>query len=73
MDPIYGNIKRQRELAAEIIAHVEAGPNLAQSEGDHGYLLDTSASKLAELVQALEKWRLRGDLPYFPYPTVNVR
>jgi hypothetical protein len=37
MDPIYENIKRQRELAAEIIAHVEAGPNLAQSEGDYVY------------------------------------
>jgi hypothetical protein len=35
MDPIYKNIKRQRELAAEIIARVEAGPNLAQREEDH--------------------------------------
>jgi hypothetical protein len=33
MDPIYENIKQQRELAAEIIACVEAGPDLAQSRG----------------------------------------
>jgi hypothetical protein len=33
MDPIHENIKQQRELAAEIIACVEAGPDLAQSRG----------------------------------------
>jgi hypothetical protein len=33
MDPIHENIKQQRELAPEIIACVEAGPDLAQSGG----------------------------------------
>lgn len=70
MDPICENIKRQRELAAEFIARVEAAPHLAQSEGDHVHLLDASASELPELVQALDEWRRRGDLPC---PTVNMR
>jgi nitroreductase len=57
MDP-NENIKRQRELAAQLVAN---------DQSVKGYYndLDDAATELAELVQALDEWRLKGGFdPY---------
>jgi hypothetical protein len=70
MDP-QANIKRQRELAANIIGRVDAGPHVGQSEEDHRYQLDAEADELAELVLALDEWRRKGG--FDPYSTNSRR
>ena len=55
MDPL-ANIERQRELAVDLIAPTWDVDELA-----------AKASELAELVQALDEWRLKGGFdPYDP-------
>lgn len=60
MDP-NANLKRQRELAAEIID--------GYGNRDASDIADLAA-ELAELVQALDEWRLRGG--FDPYAQTGV-
>lgn len=63
MDPI-ANIKRQRELARDIIGRVDSVE--AASDPDHNNeLIARDANELAELVIALDEWRTNGGFdPY---------
>jgi hypothetical protein len=58
MDPV-ANLKEQRALAAHIIVLAD------REDGDPNGELAECASRLAELVQALDEWRTRGGFdPY---------
>jgi hypothetical protein len=62
MDPI-ANVKRQRELAAEFIAAADKG-------GDDTFDAVAAGVELAELSEALDRWRLQGG--FDPYTSTDV-
>lgn len=64
MDP-RANLQEQRELAAKILAIVDAADELGDHTPDQEQDLIAAANRLAELVQALDEWRTHGG--YDPY------
>lgn len=56
MDPV-ANLAEQRTLAAELIKHIDAE--------DADFNIEENATRLAELVIALDEWRTKGG--YDPY------
>jgi len=74
------NLKRQRWLAAEIVAEtdrlariIEQGDDYCDAEGIEERLR-VYAGDLAELVQALDEWRLKGGFdPYANLETEHER
>lgn len=70
MDP-HANLRRQRELAREIIDQTNANSE-AFSRLDHPeHNLDDNAAELAEHVLALDDWRLSGG--FDPYANTAKR
>lgn len=68
MDP-NANIARQRELAAEIAELRDQGSDALRAE-----LMPSLAMELAELVQALDEWRVNGGFdPYLALQSPDKR
>lgn len=64
MDP-FANLKEQREIAQQIVAHPRTIATHSDDPADH-YDAVRSATRLAELVLALDEWRMDGGFdPYF--------
>jgi hypothetical protein len=68
MDP-KANIKRQREIAKEIIQIADATTRAGSYTEPLVATMEDAATELAELVIALDEWRLKGGFdPYLPGP-----
>ena len=70
MDPL-ANLREQRELAAGVLSSIRAIDEQG-ADFDERDSLAERAERLAELVQALDEWRLRGGFdPYSGEPDGN--